>query len=198
MQSLPQRERCLSERVRDTVHNAYATAPRVRKTTDELGLKSSDIAGPEDLKKLPITYKDSLASLQAADAPVGGLVSGPVSTLRRIFMSPGRNYVPQPQQDDFWRFRMAFAAAGLQPGDTVHNSLSYHLSPGGFMLDAGLRSLGCVAIPGGTGPTELQVRVAFDMGVSGYVGTPSFLYTLLTKARELGTPLKIKAALVTA
>ena len=198
MQSPSERQRYLGERLRDTVARAYANAPRVRKTMDELGLKSSDIAGPEDLKKLPITYKDSLASLQAADPPFGGLLSGPVSKLRRIFMSPGPNYVPQPQQDDFWRFRMAFAAAGLQPGDIVHNSLSYHLSPGGFMLDAGLRSLGCVAIPGGTGPTELQVRVAFDMGVTGYVGTPSFLYTLLTKARELGTPLKIKAAFVTA
>src|SRR5713101_447110 len=197
MQSPSERQRYLGERLRDTVARAYANAPRVRKTMDELGLKPSDIAGPEDLKKLPITYKDSLASLQAADPPFGGLLSGPVSKLRRIFMSPGPNYVPQPQQDDFWRFRMAFAAAGLQPGDIVHNSLSYHLSPGGFMLDAGLRSLGCVAIPGGTGPTELQVRVAFDMGVTGYVGTPSFLYTLLTKARELGTPLKIKAAFVT-
>jgi len=197
-QSPAQRERYLSEKIRETVARAYANAPRVRRTMDDLGLKPSDISGPEDLKKLPITYKDSLASLQASNPPFGGLLSGPVTKLRRIFMSPGPNYVPQPQQDDFWRFRMAFAAAGLQPGDVVHNSLSYHLSPGGFMLDAGLRSLGCVVVPGGTGPTELQVRVAHDMAVSGYVGTPSFLYSLLTKARELGTPLKIKAAFVTA
>ena len=197
-QTPAQREQYLSEKIRETVARAYANAPRVRKTMDDLGLKPSDISGPDELKKLPVTYKDNLASLQASDPPFGGLLSGPVSKLRRIFMSPGPNYVPQPQQDDFWRFRMAFAAAGLQPGDIVHNSLSYHLSPGGFMLDAGLRSLGCVVVPGGTGPTELQVRVAHDMAVSGYVGTPSFLYSLLTKARELGTPLKIKAAFVTA
>src|SRR5258707_8730718 len=131
MQSPSERQRYLSERLRDTVARAYANAPRVRKTMDELGLKSSDIAGPEDLKKLPITYKDSLASLQAADPPFGGLLSGPISKLRRIFMSPGPNYVPQPQQDDFWRFRMAFAAAGFAPGGNGLNPHPYHFSPPG-------------------------------------------------------------------
>jgi phenylacetate-CoA ligase len=198
LQSPDERRAFLGKRLRTTVARAYANAPRVRRLMDGAGLKPSDICGLEDLPKLPITKKDELGGLQAADLPFGGLLAGPLSKLQRIYMSPGPNYVPEGAQADFWRFRMAFAAAGFQPGDLVQNTLSYHLSPGGLMMDAGLRSLGCVVIPAGVGQTELQVRVAVDVGVTGYVGTPSFLYTLLTKARDAGTPLKIKSAFVTA
>ncbi len=198
MQSAAERRAYLSERLRATVARAYSNAPGVRRLMDRAGIKPSDIAGLEDLPKLPITNKDELSGLQAAELPFAGLLAAQVSKLRRIYMSPGPSYVPQGQQADFWRFAMAFAAAGFQPGDVVQNTLSYHLSPGGLMMDAGLQSLGCVVIPAGVGQTELQIRVAADVGVTGYVGTPSFLYTLLTKAREAGTPLKIKSAFVTA
>src|SRR5260370_41320014 len=90
--------------------------------------------------------------------------------------------------------RMEFGAAGFQAGDSVQNTLSYHLSPGGLMMDAGLRSLGCVVIPAGVGQTELQIRVAAYLGVTGYVATPSFLYTLLTTAIAACGPLRIHSA----
>ncbi len=198
MQSLGERQAYLGKRLRATVAHAYAHAPRVRAMMDRAAIKPGDIGGLEDLAKLPITQKDELAQLQAADLPFGGLLATAASKLQRIYMSPGPNYVPEAQRADFWRFRLAFASAGFQAGDIVQNTLSYHLSPGGLMMDAGLRSLGCVVIPAGVGQTELQVRVAADVGVTGYVGTPSFLYTLLTKAKEVGTPLQIKTALVTA
>ena len=40
--------------------------------------------------------------------------------------------------------------------------------------------------------------MARDLGVTGYVGTPSFLYTLLGKARESGVALRIEVAFVSA
>ena len=42
------------------------------------------------------------------------------------------------------------------------------------------------------------MRIATDLGATGYVGTPSFLYTLLSKARELNTTLCFEVAFVTA
>jgi len=198
MQSPAERSAFLGARLRATVAAAYANAPGVRRRMDAAGTEPTDIAGIEDLPKLPITSKDELSGLQSADLPFGGLLASQVGKLHRIYMSPGPNYVPEGPKADFWRMGMAFAAAGFQGGDVVQNTLSYHLSPGGLMMDAGLRSLGCVVVPAGVGQTELQVRVACDVGVTGYVGTPSFLHTLLTKAREMGTPLKIQSALVTA
>ena len=198
MQTPAERQAYLGERLRATVARAYARAPYIKTVMDRRGLSPPDICRLEDLPKLPMIKKDELVQLQGADLPFGGLLAANASGLKRIYMSPGPNYVPEPQRADFWRFRFAFAAAGFRAGDIVQNTLSYHLSPGGLMMDAGLRSLGCVVIPAGVGQTDLQIRVAADVGVTGYVGTPSFLYTLLTKAKEAGRPLKIKSALVTA
>ncbi len=161
MQSPAERCAYLGERLRAVVAHAYANAPRVRQRFDEAGLKPSDISGLADLPRVPITNKDELPELQAVDLPFGGLLAAAVSKLERIYMSPGPNYVPEAERPDFWRMRMAFAAAGFQPGDIVQNTLSYHLSPGGLMMDAGLRSLGCVVIPAGVGQTELQIRVGW-------------------------------------
>ncbi len=50
--------------------------------------------------------------------------------------------------------KRAFAAAGLQCGDIVLNCFSYHLTPGGFIIESGAHALGCAVIPAGPGNTE--------------------------------------------
>ena len=154
--------------------------------------------GLDQLLEKPITRKDSLAKMQEADLPFAGLLAGPVARLRRMFVSPGPTHVPQGSAVDYWRFGMAFSAAGMRPGDVVLNALSYHLTPGGFMLDAGLRSLGCVVIPAGTAETVAQVKAASALKATGYAGTPSFLRTLLLRGQELKLPLFFEVAFATA
>jgi phenylacetate-CoA ligase len=191
------RER-LGARLRATVAHAYARAPHVRRTLEAAGVQPGQVRGLDDLERIPVTRKDDLPSIQGEEAPFGGLLGVPVERLARIFMSPGPIFDPQGDVEDFWRFRHGLAAAGFRPGEIVQNAASYHLTPLGFMLDAGARSLGCVVIPAGVGQTELQVKVAAAAGATGYMGTPSFLHTLLTKAREVGTPLEIEVAFVLA
>ena len=187
----------LSGRLAETVRLAYAHAPRARAQLDSAGVKAMDIRSPNDLLRLPIIRKDGLAAIQADALPFGGLNATAVEKLARVFMSPGNIYDPQGDAADFWRFAPALAAAGFRAGDLVQNTFSYHMTPAGFMFDSALRHIGCVVVPAGVGQTELQVRMAADLGVTGYTGTPSFLHTLLTKARELNTPLKIEVAFVT-
>ena len=187
----------LSGRLAETVRLAYAHAPRTRMQLDSVGVKPVDIRSPNDLLRLPIIRKDGLSALQAENLPFGGLNAISVEKLARIFMSPGNIYDPQGDTADFWRFAPALAAAGFRAGDLVQNTFSYHMTPAGFMFDSALRRLGCVVVPAGVGQTELQVRMAADLGVTGYTGTPSFLHVLLSKARELNTPLKIEVAFVT-
>lgn len=152
----------------------------------------------DELPAAPIARKDDLSGLQAKDPPFAGLLAGPLSRLRRIFVSPGPTYVPQGAAVDYWRFGMSFSACGLRPGDVVLNALSYHLTPGGFMLDSGLRALGCVVIPAGTAETSLQVQTASALEATGFAGTPSFLRTLLLRGRELHLPLHFEVAFATA
>ena len=196
-QSAEMRAGFLSGRLSETVRLAYANAPRARAQLDSAGVKPVDIRSPNDLLRLPIIRKDALSAIQAEALPFGGLNATAVEKLARVFMSPGNIYDPQGDAPDFWRFAPALTAAGFRAGDLVQNTFSYHMTPAGFMFDSALRHIGCVVVPAGVGQTELQVRVAADLGVTGYTGTPSFLHTLLTKARELNTPLKIEVAFVT-
>ena len=154
--------------------------------------------GLDALGEKPITRKDNLSRMQEENLPFAGLLAGPVERLRRMFVSPGPTQVPQGSAVDYWRFGMAFAAAGMRQGDVVLNTLSYHLTPGGFMLDSGLRSLGCVVIPAGTAETVAQVKAASALKATGYAGTPSFLRTLLLRGRDLNLPLHFEVAFATA
>ena len=153
------------------------------------------------LAKLPVVRKSELLELQKASRPFGGFAaSGWGKQGRRsalVFASPGPIYEPEGDTPDYWRLARALFAAGFRPGDLVHNCFSYHLAPGGAMLESGARALGCTVFRGGTGQTELQVQAMAELGPDGYVGTPSFLKIILDKADEQGVALPtLKKALV--
>ena len=188
----------LGTRLRETVAYAHARSPHVRRAFDKAGLSPREVASLDDLAKIPITRKDDVPAMQAAEPPFGGLLAVEPARLQRIFASPGPILDPQGEGEDFWRFRMALAAAGFRRGDIAINSASYHLTPLGFMLDSAARSLGCVVVPAGVGQTDLQVKVASALRANCYLGTPSFLYTLVKRGREMGASLAIEVGFVTA
>ncbi len=195
----PETRRALAgERLRRTVAHAFAHAPRARRALAAAGLGPADVRGMDDLGRLPLTRKDSLPGAQAEEPPFGGLLAVDPGRLARIFMSPGPIFDPQGANEDYWRFRHALFAAGFRKGEVAHNAASYHLTPLGFMLDAGARAIGCAVIPAGVGQTELQVKVASHVGATAYLGLPSFLHALLSKGRELSLPLRFEAAFVIA
>jgi phenylacetate-CoA ligase len=177
------RERSIFHALPGLIRHAVANSPHYAEA-----LREVDADGVTDraaLARLPVLRKSELIGLQQAALPFGGLTATPASRLARIFASPGPIYDPEGPRLDYWRFARAMFAAGLRPGDVVHNAFSYHLTPGGAMAEGGARALGCPVIPAGTGQTELQLRVINDIRPSAYVGTPSFLLALLEKAREL-------------
>ncbi|HAY48620.1 MAG TPA: AMP-dependent synthetase, partial [Thalassospira sp.] len=100
------------------------------------------ITSRDALATLPVTRKSDLIDAQARELPLAGLNATPVPAMARMFQSPGPIYDPQGKGDDWWRMGRAFFAAGFRPGDIVHNCLSYHLTPGGFIFDSGARACG--------------------------------------------------------
>ncbi len=139
-----------------------------------------------DLAALPITAKSDLSDLQKNDPPLAGMTNmAPVNFLR-IFQSPGPTYEPEAAAKDWWRMGRALFAAGVRPGDIVHNTFSYHMTPAGMMVESGAQAIGCTVVPAGTGQTEQQVQAIEHIRPSTYTGTPSFLKILLDKARSVG------------
>lgn len=137
------------------------------------------------LAQLPVTRKSELKAVQEAQPPFGGLVAGD-RHIGRIFQSPGPIHEPQGVGANYWRAARALHAAGFRKGDVVHNSFSYHFTPGGWILDDGARALGCTVFPAGVGQTEQQAQAMAAMRSNAYCGTPSFLRIVLEKAKDLG------------
>ena len=116
---------------------------------------------------------------------------------RRVFQSPGPIYEPEGAGPDVFRVARSIWAAGFRPGDLVHCSFSYHLTPAGAMMEAGCHAIGCTTFAGGVGNTELQLQAIADLKPHGYVGTPSFLKILVEKAAESGISIaSLRKALV--
>jgi phenylacetate-CoA ligase len=188
----------LGAKLAELVRHAAANAPGFRRSLEKAGLAAETVRGLDDLPRLPVLRKDDLPALQAAEPLFGGFAAVPLGELARVYMSPGPIFDPQGRDEDFWKFRHALAAAGFRKGDVALVSASYHLTPLGFMLDDGARAVGCVTIPGGVGQTEQQAKVAHALRATAYLGTPSFLLTLLQKARETGAPLALEVAFAVA
>ena len=138
----------------------------------------ADIVTRADLARLPVLRKSELPAMQKAAPPFGGFVD-PLERFGRLFTSPGPIYEPEARHDDAWRAARGLHAAGFRPGDIVLNTFSYHLTPGGFILDGGARALGCAVIPAGPGNTEQQLDLIEHLRPTAYTGTPDFLKILL-------------------
>ncbi len=144
------------------------------------------IQGPEDLARVPLTRKSDIPGMQAGNGPFGGMEAASMGSLARVFQSPGPIYEGGEDKPDYWRFGRAMWAAGIRPGQLVHNTFSYHLTPAGMMMDSGARAIGCAVFPGGVGNTEIQLDAIEQLRPQAYGGTPSFLKILLDKGDELG------------
>jgi len=150
------------------------------------GVDAAAVRSRQSLAKLPLLRKSALKDLQAKVPPFGGFATAPAGVLGRVFMSPGPIFEPEGRGEDWWRTARALYAAGIRKGDIVHNTFAYHLTPGGWILDAGARTLGCTVIAAGPGNTEQQLDVIKYLQPNVYVGVPDYLKILLDKAKEAG------------
>ena len=170
------------------------------------GVDAASVTSLAALASLPVTRKYELLERQQAQrssdafggySAIGWAALRGLSGARRVYQSPGPIYEPEGTRADYWRVARALFAAGFRAGQLVHNSFSYHLTPGAWMMESGAAALGCTVFPGGVGNTELQLQAMQDLRPDGYCGTPSFLRILLEKAAESGTALpSLKRALL--
>jgi len=165
------------------VAHAQKSAPGFARILE--GVRAGQIKTRKALASLPVTRKSDLGALQKEMPPLGGLNATPVEKLAKLFVSPGPIYDPEGRGKDWWRTARGLFAGGFRAGDRVIDTFAYHFTPAGSMLESGLLALGCSVIPAGTGHTEVQAATINGLGLTGYVGTPSFLKLIVEKADEL-------------
>jgi len=180
------RERYQAAWLAALLEHAWASAPGVRRRLEQVGLSPKNVRSTDDLARLPVIKKSAMPDLQKADPPFGGFCTVPLAKIRKIFVSPGPIFEPMGPEVSGFHAETGLFAGGFRPGDVVINTFSYHLTPAAHELDESLNLIGCSVVPTGVGQTEIQVTIAKAVGASGYVGTPSFLMTILAKAKEMG------------
>lgn len=179
------RKKYLNQRLCQAIDYAYRNTPAAKEILDRAKVNPAEIHTIGDLEKLPITRKTDLIELQRAKPPYGGFLTIPFEDVDRVFISPGPIYEPLHTEAIKW-FAKAFYAAGFRKGDVVINTFTYHMSPAGILFHEALRDCGATVVVTGTGNTEAQIQTMLALKVTGFVGTPTFLMTLIKRAEEMG------------
>jgi len=188
------REAALFDRLPDILRRASAAPAYAERLK---GIDPASITSREALASLPVLRKGELSTLQKAALPFGGFIAEAPGSFGRLFTSPGPIFEAEPTASDPWRAARGLYAAGFRRGDIVLNTFSYHLTPGGFIMDSGARALGCAVIPAGPGNTEQQFELIEAYRPAAYCGTPDFLKILIDTAATNGRDVSsIRRALV--
>ena len=176
------------QRLKATLHHAYANSPVYRAKFDAAGVHPDDVESLQDLAKLPFTTKADLR-----DSYPFGLFAVPREQVVRVHASSGTTGKPTvvgyTRNDiDTWATCVArsIRASGARRGDMVHISYGYGLFTGGLGAHYGAEKLGLTVVPFGGGQTERQVQLIQDFKPDIIMVTPSYMLALADEFERQG------------
>ena len=179
-------------RLQDMVTRCYETVKFYREAMDELEVKPHHIQTLADVKLLPFTKKEQLR-----DNYPYGMFAVPRDQVIRLHASSGTSGKPivvgHTRRDLINWGQMGarcLAAAGLQPGDRLHNAYGYGLFTGGLGLHGGAETLGMTVIPMSGGQTQKQVMLLQDLAPDAMCCTPSYALNIMEEAEKLGVDIR--------
>ncbi len=182
--SLKDRKEQQDQALSAMVKLGYRKSTRLKQILNACKINPARIRTRVDLEVLTVTSREKLVEMEMRDIPYAGLENSSAA-IDRIFTSPGPVYEPHLSESDFLWAR-AFCAAGIGPADIALNAFSYHLVAAGLTFHNGLRKVGATVVPSGTSSSQIQVQLIKDLKVTAYVGTPSFLMSIIEKSKEMG------------
>lgn len=186
------------QRMKWSLAHAYENVPHYKASFDAAGVHPADLQTLDDLAKFPFTVKQDLR----ANYPFG-MFAVPRTQVKRIHASSGTTGQPTvvgyTERDlDTWASVVArsLRAAGLKPGDILHNAYGYGLFTGGLGIHLGADKLGLSTVPISGGMTNRQVRLIEDFGAVGITVTPSYALSIIDEYAAQGrdprkSPLKV-------
>ncbi|MCO4892108.1 phenylacetate--CoA ligase [Cupriavidus sp. WGtm5] len=176
------------ERLKWSLHHAYANSPVYRRKFDAAGVHPDQLESLPDLARFPFTSKQDLR-----DNYPFGMFAVPQDRVARIHASSGTTGKPTVvgytlQDIDNWATVMArsIRASGARRGDKVHISYGYGLFTGGLGAHYGVEKAGLTAIPFGGGQTERQVQLIQDFKPEVIMVTPSYMLAIADEFERQG------------
>ncbi|MCD4715205.1 MAG: AMP-binding protein [Desulfobacterales bacterium] len=193
-----ERKSDLNTRFLKIFEHAFRYSKAYKEIFDSAGIELQDIRGLVDLERLPVLRMEDLVERQKRDVPFGGFETVEHDKIRRIYINPGLIWQPGEWTFDDTSWAEALCSIGFGAGDRILNTFNYHMWPIAFMLDASVKMIGATVIPTGVGNTLMQVKIMQMLKVNGFMGTPSFIMTLIQRAEGMGLDLKKDLSLETA
>jgi len=175
-------------RLRGVLERLQARVPFYRDKLRAAGVTADSVKTAADLARLPFTGKGDLR-----DNYPYGLFAVELSELKRLHASSGTRGKPTlvgytAADLEAWAEVCArsLAAAGVRPGDILHNSYGYGLFTGGLGIHYGAEKLGAVVVPASGGKTSQQATLLQDLGARVLCATPSYALNLAFTLDEMG------------
>jgi phenylacetate-CoA ligase len=176
------------ERLKWSLRHAYDNVAFYKNSFDAAGVHPDDLKSLGDLAKFPFTVKTDLR-----DNYPFGMFAVPQDQVKRIHASSGTTGQPTVvgyTENDLKNWGnvvgRSLRAAGMRPGDMLHNAYGYGLFTGGLGIHLGADALGLSTVPISGGMTPRQVRLLEDFKPKGITVTPSYALSVLDEFNAQG------------
>ena len=174
------------DRLQKIIRYTFNHVEYYRNAFCEFGVEPDCLKSLDDIVRFPFTEKNDLRGAYPFK-----MLAVPRERLIRLHASSGTTGKPTvvgytASDIDLWSDLMArsLVAAGVRPGDIVHNAYNYGLFTGGFGVHYGAERLGCSVTPVSGGNTEKQVMLLKDFGAHVLASTPSYALNIAEIARK--------------
>ncbi|MFO1414070.1 MAG: phenylacetate--CoA ligase PaaK [Burkholderiales bacterium] len=175
-------------RLKWSLQHTYDNVAPWRQKCEAKGVHPGDVKELADLARFPFMTK-----LDLRDHYPFGLFAVPRNRLARLHASSGTTGKPivvgYTKNDlDHWANLIArsLRAAGVEPGDMVHNAYGYGMFTGGLGAHYGIERAGCVVVPMSGGQTEKQVQQIIDFQPDAIMVTPSYSLVIAEEFERMG------------
>ena len=175
-------------RLKWSVRHTYDNVAPFREKCQAKGVHPDDLKQLSDLSKFPFMTKADLR-----DHYPFGLFAVPREKVSRLHASSGttgKSVVMGYTANDLdtWSNLVArsLKAAGVRPGQMVHNAYGYGMFTGGLGAHYGIERLGCTVVPVSGGQTVKQVQQIIDFRPDAIMVTPSFSLVIAEEFERQG------------
>ncbi len=176
------------QRLQWSVRHTYDNVAPFRAKCDAKGVHPDDLKQLSDLSRFPFMTKADLR-----DHYPFGLFAAPRDQIIRLHASSGttgKSVVTGYTAADLdtWAQLVArsLRAAGVKPGEMVHNAYGYGMFTGGLGAHYGIERLGCTVVPVSGGQTVKQVQQIIDFRPDAIMVTPSFSLVIAEEFERQG------------